>query len=87
MIIDLSVYDSNAWIEIDDRLIDGLENMTDSYSELMEWGIKMLDDDGKTKIGFCVCNFMYFFRALSKNQILFEYFQYMVDTVVDILEN
>lgn len=79
-IVDLSVYNSAALDRISDKITSSFSAF-DNYKDGIDLLAARLTQRDRTEIGFCISNFMYAIRALSKNGQFADYVKYMIKQV------
>ena len=83
-VVDLSRYDDSAYRNINAKLSSSFGKVVRFGSSIDNFAA-MLSDDAMIDIGYCVSNFMYAFRAFSKNAAFAGYVKSVVHSVENTL--
>ena len=84
--IDLSRFNESIFVKVNEKIGHSFKPLFDHGDEIDEY-IDALTDDNIIEIGFCVSNFMYFIRALSRNEVFAEYVKSVTHDVEEVLKN
>lgn len=83
-VVNLSAYSEGTYKKLNKMISESFTKI-EIYDETLDSMIDDLTDEDKINIGFCVSNFMYLLRALSKNQLFATYTKTIINTTEEIL--
>lgn len=79
-IVDLSTYDDEIYKEINLKLSESFDKLSNYNSCIDEFAAELTDDE-MMDIGYCSSNFMYLIRAFAKNTVFSNYVMAVVRSV------
>jgi len=83
-VVNLGNFNENIYRKVTSKISDSFKRV-EKYNDAIDSLANELDERAMMDIGFCFSNFMYLFRAFSKDPVFFDYTRKVIRSVKDTL--